>query len=80
MSAEDENLGDSPFSLLNAQGLPDAPPQNIQAKEIKIKKDVCLGRGERLEIRREKSGRGGKTVTTVQGFPTHLGPNKKTKK
>ena len=79
MSAEDENLADSPFSFLNAQGLPGAPPQNIQAKEIKIKKDVCLGRGERLEIRREKSGRGGKTVTTIQGFPTHLGPAQKAK-
>jgi translation initiation factor 1 len=38
-----------------------------------------LGKGVRLEIRREKSGRGGKTVTTVRGIPPGLGKEKKDK-
>ena len=39
---------------------------------VEVSLSERLGRGERLEVRREKSGRGGKTVTTVKGFPTHI--------
>ena len=38
----------------------------------KLSNTILLGRGERLEVRREKSGRGGKTVTTVRGFPSRI--------
>ena len=40
--------------------------------KFKAPKSKLIGKGERLEVRREKSGRGGKTVTTVCGFPKHI--------
>ena len=37
-----------------------------------VKEEERIGRGDRLEVRREKSGRGGKAVTTVAGFPAGI--------
>ena len=68
-------MDNSPFSSLDGSGLPQAQPQNKLLSRPKVKKR--LGQGERLEIRREKGGRGGKTVTTIMGFPTYLGASKK---
>jgi len=69
-----ENFGNSPFSTLDIKGLSEAPSkvseQNGNAKEVKEKERI--GKGERLEVRREKSGRGGKTVTTVAGFTSRI--------
>ena len=45
---------------------------NHPKSKLEFPKSECLGNGERLEVRREKSGRGGKTVTTVCGFPKHI--------
>ena len=42
------------------------------AQKVDVSITERLGKGERLEIRREKSGRGGKTVTTVKGFPSRI--------
>lgn len=65
-----ESFGDSPFSSLATSGLPQASiPQD---NSIKVKQEDRIGRGERLEVRREKSGRGGKTVTTIAGFPRRV--------
>ena len=73
----ENSLNDSPFSSLESAGLPNAPliEQSKVQKTLKVKDR--LGQGERLEIRREKSGRGGKTVTTIQGFPTYLSEKRK---
>ena len=76
-SSSGEFEDNSPFSSLDVSGLPHAPPQNNLLS--KPKAQTRLGQGERLEIRREKGGRGGKTVTTVMGFPTYLGEAKKSK-
>lgn len=65
-----ESLGANPFGALSAEGLakakkkpiPDAPPRKAKAAPKK----------GRVELRREKSGRGGKTVTTLSSFATHL--------
>lgn len=77
-----EDFGSSPFESIEIQGLP--LPDNRETRRdqnktdlrkdfgSKIKEDEKIGQGERLEIRREKSGRGGKTVTTIQGFPMSL--------
>ena len=58
-------FGHSPFDALSSEGLPpgteSAPP--LAREEIKPKKD----RG-RVDIIRQKAGRGGKTVTVVKGF------------
>lgn len=78
-TSQESGLENSPFSMLDAKGLPDAPLPNTTPPRVKGKPKTALGQGERLEIRREKSGRGGKTVTTVLGFPTYLGDAKKSK-
>ena len=60
-----------PFSDLDSIGLPEADPEVSEktGKPRKPKVEERMGSGERLEVRREKSGRGGKTVTTIAGFP-----------
>jgi translation initiation factor 1 len=65
-----ESFGDSPFSSLATSGLSQASIP--QGNSIKVKQDDRIGIGERLEVRREKSGRGGKTVTTIAGFPRRV--------
>lgn len=67
-----ESLVDNPFAGLSADGLPPAkhpPVASTSAKKPEPKK-----RG-RVDIRREKSGRGGKWVTVVagEGF-LHIAP------
>ena len=76
-----QDFSDSPFSSLDTNGLANVPSScsKLSPAEHKPKAKEKLGQGERLEIRREKSGRGGKTVTTIQGFPPYLGANKKSK-
>ena len=75
-----DEFGSSPFSSLRTDGLPEANKSNSEKvfslhKSGRIAKKKVpapvekIGSGQRLEIRREKSGRGGKTVTTVCGFP-----------
>ena len=73
MSAEDKiptsgggGLGQNPFAGLSSAGLPVAPPSVLAQAAAKTPAPV-KNRG-RVEIRREKEGRGGKTVTTVSGF------------
>ena len=79
-TAGKDEFGSSPFSSLSLGGLPEAPigASLSEKKERKLATGKTLGSGERLEVRREKSGRGGKTVTTVRGFPPHLGLDQKT--
>lgn len=63
-------LGDSPFASLNSNEFaakkesPKPPPGKAVAAKVKSK--------GRVEVRREKAGRGGKTVTTIQKFPSHI--------
>ena len=67
-------FGSNPFGELDSSGLDSIPSELKGAGKPKVEVSLSerLGRGERLEVRREKSGRGGKTVTTVKGFPTHI--------
>jgi translation initiation factor 1 len=74
----DQCFGSNPFSALDGSGLPEALPETSQEVKVSVKvEERTLGNGERLEIRREKSGRGGKTVTTVRGIPPGLGKEKR---
>lgn len=59
-------LGSNPFGNLSSEGLPDRPAAKPQRKEKKAPKKG------RVELRREKAGRGGKTVTTLTAFASHL--------
>ena len=76
-----EDFGSNPFVSLEIQGLQTTSVENrnnIPSKKMsfEVKPEIPpkekIGRSERLEVRREKSGRGGKTVTTIRGFPKSL--------
>jgi translation initiation factor 1 len=58
-------LGQNPFGALSSAGLPVAP-QSVLAQAAKAA-PPARNRG-RVDIRREKEGRGGKTVTVIAGF------------
>ena len=74
------DFGSNPFASLDVQGLPEALPAPKREMKVFVKQEESnLGKGIRLEIRREKSGRGGKTVTTVRGIPPALGKETKDK-
>jgi len=61
-------FGHNPFSALSSAGLPPAPesPPAEAAPSLEAK-PAKKNRG-RVDIIREKAGRGGKTVTVVRGF------------
>lgn len=56
-------LGHNPFGALSAEGLPAGP--EVVAVEPPVVKKKSRGR---VDIIRQKAGRGGKTVTVVTGF------------
>ncbi len=58
----------NPFASLSSEGLPTAPEPQKNIPEPEAKKRF------RVVLRREKSGRGGKTVLVVSQLPTHLSP------
>jgi len=59
-------LGHNPFAALDATGLPQGPAV-APAKPPPRAAPPERNRG-RVDVRREKGGRGGKTVTVVDGF------------
>jgi len=69
-----EEFGSNPFDVLVSEGLNSLPtnPSSLASPKVKVSSSDKLGKGERLEVRREKSGRGGKTVTTIKGFPSRI--------
>lgn len=63
-------LGQNPFAALSGAGLPSAPkmvPEQPAATAKAGAAKEAKNRG-RVDIRRETGGRGGKTVTVVDGF------------
>ncbi|MBI5799455.1 MAG: translation initiation factor [Verrucomicrobia bacterium] len=61
-------LSHSPFAALSSEGLPPAPEASaaeVAACAIPVVKKKSRGR---VDIIRQKAGRGGKTVTVVTGF------------
>ncbi|WP_404421102.1 translation initiation factor [Nibricoccus sp. IMCC34717] len=75
-------LGHNPFAALSGAGLPPAPAGSVAAgggptTGANPAAKAVKNRG-RVDITREKAGRGGKTVTVVSGF-TGIGlPEKET--
>jgi translation initiation factor 1 len=47
-------------------------PKRTEAQPSEAPASGDRGPRTRIEMRREKAGRGGKTVTTLAGFPTHM--------
>lgn len=64
-----EGLANEAFAGLNLGGL--KPKAESGEPETKRPVPKQKNRG-RVEVRREKAGRGGKTVTTLSAFPTHI--------
>lgn len=66
-----EALKQNPFAALDAAGLPAVPPAAIQRPVAPVPRgtpaSAMKNRG-RVDVRRETGGRGGKTVTVVDGF------------
>lgn len=65
-----QSLAQNPFGALSSLGLPAAPksaPQPAAVKPAATAVAPAKNRG-RVDIRRETGGRGGKTVTIVDGF------------
>ena len=62
------SFGHNPFAALSSEGLPPAPESPpADAAPSPVAKTAKKNRG-RVDIIREKAGRGGKTVTVVCGF------------
>ncbi len=60
-----EGLAQNPFAALDASGLKASAPAPAKAPPAPSKPERNRGR---VDITREKGGRGGKTVTVVDGF------------
>lgn len=64
----DKSFGDNPFGNINLSGL-DLSEKTSESKIVQQEPEAAakpkLGR---VDIRREKAGRGGKTVTTIEGI------------
>jgi translation initiation factor 1 len=60
-----QGLGHNPFGALDASGLRQAPPPAPGSAPARKAPERNRGR---VDITREKGGRGGKTVTIVDGF------------
>ncbi len=66
-------LGQNPFGALSGAGLPTAPKVVLEQAAATVGAGKTLvGKGAknrgRVDVRRETGGRGGKTVTVVDGF------------
>jgi translation initiation factor 1 len=70
------SFGHNPFCALSSEGLPPAPevsPATAEPTGRAAKKNTNRGR---VDIVRQKAGRGGKTVTVITGF-TGIGLSEK---
>ena len=65
----DSSLASNPFGALDLGDLPNGPTQEQMRPKRVEKKAKSKGR---VEVRREKAGRGGKTVTTLREFSTNV--------
>jgi translation initiation factor 1 len=68
-----QSLGQNPFGALSAAGLPQGQPAPGPAMAAKTSAGTTRSTSEtknrgRVDIRRETGGRGGKTVTVIDGF------------
>jgi len=59
-------LADNPFEGLSAVGLPEAGPRPGKTERAALHAQSAKRRG-RVEVRRERKGRGGKEVTVLSG-------------
>ncbi len=67
-----QTFGHNPFAALSSEGLPaapDHPDQELSTSNLKVETPSRQSKSRgRVDIKRQKAGRGGKTVTVVTGF------------
>jgi translation initiation factor 1 len=63
-----QGLGQNPFGALSSAGLPVAPKVGVNQTTQPTTSGAKQKNRGRVDIRRETGGRGGKTVTVVDGF------------
>jgi translation initiation factor 1 len=61
-------FGHNPFSALSSEGLPPAPEGSPTDSQPSIEAKPARKNRGRVDIIRQKAGRGGRTVTVVKGF------------
>ncbi|TVP79397.1 MAG: translation initiation factor [Puniceicoccaceae bacterium] len=73
LDGSQSRLENSPFAGLESsmEGMNLKTPAALPAKTPPKSRPKLKSKG-RVEVRREKAGRGGKTVTTLKAFPTHV--------
>jgi translation initiation factor 1 len=65
---EGQNFNNQPFESLSIEGLPAASPISPQGTEPRTTSEPVRKSRGRVDIVRQKAGRGGKTVTVVKNF------------
>ena len=69
MPAHDrQTFNNKPFDSLSIEGLPAAPPLPLPGAEPRTEAQPVRKSRGRVDILRQKAGRGGKTVTVVKNF------------
>lgn len=62
-----QSLSHNPFAALSSEGLP-AAPENPPPDTVLVREKAARKNRGRVDIVRQKAGRGGKTVTVVKNF------------
>ena len=68
-----QNLDNNPFAALGTSAYPEGAAETPAPAPREAAPSGGPKGGRRLDVRREKSGRGGKTVTTLRGFAADTG-------
>jgi translation initiation factor 1 len=63
-----QTFNNKPFDSLSIDGLPAGSPLSLPAAEPRTEAEPVLKNRGRVDIIRQKAGRGGKTVTVVKNF------------
>ena len=61
-------FGHNPFGALSSEGLPPAPEASPADSGQRLQAQPARKNRGRVDIIRQKAGRGGKTVTVIKGF------------
>ncbi len=67
-AASEASFGHAPFAALSSEGLPPAIEWSPTDSEQRTDANPARKNRGRVDILRQKAGRGGKTVTVVKGF------------
>ena len=67
-TGDGQSFGQNPFDTLSIEGLPPGPADSPPGADQKTESKPARKNRGRVDIVRQKAGRGGKTVTVVKNF------------